>query len=95
VDGKAAGDHSFINLLEDQLEQMERARRRHANAAGGHGAANPDPVIHRNLFTTVKQGGLFGLSKVSVSPGEIPMSLLVLQHAICLGRHEPGKAGGP
>jgi hypothetical protein len=51
VDGKAAGDYSFITCQRIGLADGARADAipNAAGGEGGHGAANPDPVIHRCL----------------------------------------------
>ena len=51
VDGKAAGDYSFITCQRIGLADGARADAipNAAGGEGGHGAANPDPVIHKCL----------------------------------------------
>ena len=49
VDGKAAGDYGFITCQRIALADgvLADAIPNAAGGEGGHGAAKPDPVIHR------------------------------------------------
>jgi hypothetical protein len=55
VDRKVAGDHSFITYQKIGLTDGERADAisNTAGGEGGHGAAKPDPVIHRYIFNRI------------------------------------------